>query len=149
MYKILDHCFGSMDRIDLLQFKQITEEKSSDMVLAVLSLFRERLPCSENYWRYKRNYELHMQILCNDIKQRSISPQHLPDQLVKYIEEESKSDDGQKKVIAQAHMSFCKPLSPYSRGGRFFNGGQSPRSEDSVGSGPNDVVGVQDAIASA
>jgi len=39
------------------------------MVLAVLSLFRERLPCSENYWRYKRNYELHMQILYNDLKQ--------------------------------------------------------------------------------
>jgi hypothetical protein len=30
------------------------------MVLSVLSLFRERLPCSENYWRYKNNYELHM-----------------------------------------------------------------------------------------
>ena len=64
------------------------------MVLAVLSLFRERLPCSENYWRYKRNYELHMQILSNDLKQRSISPEHVPEQLAKYIEEESKSDDG-------------------------------------------------------
>ena len=33
------------------------------MVLSVLLLFRERLPCSENYWRYKRNYELHMKFL--------------------------------------------------------------------------------------
>ena len=36
------------------------------MVLAVLSLLRERLPCSENYWRYKRNYEMHMKILEGD-----------------------------------------------------------------------------------
>ena len=38
---------------------KITEQRSSDMVLAVLSLLRDRLPCSENYWRYKRNYEIH------------------------------------------------------------------------------------------
>ena len=31
------------------------------MLLAVLNIFREKLPCSENFWRYKRNYELHMQ----------------------------------------------------------------------------------------
>ncbi len=36
------------------------------MVLAVLSLLRERLPCSENYWRYKRHYEMHMRILAGD-----------------------------------------------------------------------------------
>lgn len=30
------------------------------MLLSVLNLFREKLPCSENFWRYKRNYELHM-----------------------------------------------------------------------------------------
>jgi len=41
----------------------MTEEKTSDMVLSVLSLFRERLPCSENFWRYKRNYELHMKMV--------------------------------------------------------------------------------------
>lgn len=30
------------------------------MVLSVLSLLRERLPCSENYWRYRRNFEIQM-----------------------------------------------------------------------------------------
>jgi hypothetical protein len=30
-------------------------------LLSVLNLFRERLPCSENFWRYKRNYELHIE----------------------------------------------------------------------------------------
>jgi hypothetical protein len=33
------------------------------MLLSVLNLFREKLPCSENFWRYKRNYELHMRKL--------------------------------------------------------------------------------------
>jgi hypothetical protein len=45
------------------EFQVITETKTSDMVLSVLLLFRERLPCSENYWRYKRNYQMHMKYL--------------------------------------------------------------------------------------
>jgi hypothetical protein len=39
------------------------------MFLAMISLFRERLPCSENYWRYKRNYEIHMQIITKEKSQ--------------------------------------------------------------------------------
>lgn len=31
------------------------------MVLSLLNILRERLPCSENYWRYRRNYELSIQ----------------------------------------------------------------------------------------
>mmetsp|Transcript_4635 Transcript_4635/g.7858 ORF Transcript_4635/g.7858 Transcript_4635/m.7858 type:complete len:248 (+) Transcript_4635:485-1228(+) len=60
MNKILDICFEGKARINPQQFKQINEEISSDTVLSVMGLFRERLPCSENFWRYKRNYDLHM-----------------------------------------------------------------------------------------
>ena len=60
MYKILDICFGTKEKINLQEFQKINEEISSDMLLSVLNLFREKLPCSENFWRYKRNYELHM-----------------------------------------------------------------------------------------
>jgi hypothetical protein len=60
MYKILDLCFGDKDLIDFKQFQKINEEIASDMLLSVLNLFREKLPCSENFWRYKRNYEIHM-----------------------------------------------------------------------------------------
>lgn len=63
MTQILDLCFGDRKQINFQEFSSITEEKTSDMVLAVLSLLRERLPCSENYWRYKRNYEMHMKII--------------------------------------------------------------------------------------
>lgn len=61
MYKTLDFCFGdNKDTINFKDFQRINEEIASDMLLSVLNLFREKLPCSENFWRYKRNYELHM-----------------------------------------------------------------------------------------
>ena len=60
---ILDACFEGKQRIDPAQFKKINEEISSDTVLALLALFRERLPSSENFWRYKRNYDLHMKMM--------------------------------------------------------------------------------------
>lgn len=58
MFKILDICFGKDEKIGFQRFVKITEEISSDMVLSVLGILRERLPCSENYWRYRRNFEL-------------------------------------------------------------------------------------------
>ena len=61
MYKILDICFGDKDKINIKEFSKINEEIASDMILSVLNLFREKLPCSENFWRYKRNYELVLQ----------------------------------------------------------------------------------------
>ena len=60
MNKILQICFEGKTRINPDEFKKINEDISSDTVLAVLNLFRERLPCSENFWRYKRNYDLHI-----------------------------------------------------------------------------------------
>ena len=66
----MDICFGEKQKINFNEFSSISEQKTSDMVLAVLSLLRERLPCSENFWRYKRNYELHMKILAGDKQQR-------------------------------------------------------------------------------
>jgi len=61
IYKNVAESFGDRTRIDFQGFKQINEEISSDTLLAVLNLLREKLPCSENFWRYKRNYDLHME----------------------------------------------------------------------------------------
>ena len=37
-------------------------------------------------------------------------------------DEETKSDGGEKKLVAKAHMSFIKPLSPYNQNRQgFFN----------------------------
>ena len=57
---ILDMCFKGKSKINPAEFRKMNEEISSDTVLALLTLFRERLPSSENFWRYKRNYDLHM-----------------------------------------------------------------------------------------
>lgn len=96
MHAVLDHCFGEKEKITLEDFKHITEHTTSDMVLAVLSIFRERLPCSENYWRYKCNYEIHMQI--NN----------------KGEDEEQKEPMEKPRQIAQSHMSFVRGLTPYN-----------------------------------
>ena len=63
MSRILDICFEGKQRIDPAGFRKMNEEISSDTVLSVLGLFRERLPCSDNFWRYKRNYDLHMKMV--------------------------------------------------------------------------------------
>lgn len=60
MYETLDTCFGDKQKISFKEFQSINEEIASDMLLSVLNLFREKLPCSENFWRYKRNYEMHL-----------------------------------------------------------------------------------------
>lgn len=62
MHSVLGHCYGDRQSINLKEFQQITENVSSDMVLSVLSLLRERLPCSENYWRYRRNFEMQQKL---------------------------------------------------------------------------------------
>lgn len=104
------------------------------MVLAVLSLLRERLPCSENYWRYKRHYEMHMRILAGDKAQDGSDSQMQGS----VIDEECKSDgSGAVKRLAKAHMSFVKPLSPYNRGqdGQAFRMvGQSEEHPERAGS---------------
>ena len=115
MNRILDACFEGKQRIDPTQFKQINEEISSDTVLAVLGLFRERLPCSENFWRYKRNYDLHMKMMAQNGggEQMSEVNQSMG----------PKSDNGESvmsqgstmKRLASPKMRHVRVLSPYSR----------------------------------
>ena len=121
----MDICFGEKTKINFKEFSSISEQKTSDMVLAVLSLLRERLPCSENFWRYKRNYELHMKILAGDKQSRDSQPDGNRE-----VDEECKSDgSGAVKRLAKAHMSLIMPLSPYAN------------KEGSAGSGPGSGPG--------
>jgi len=116
MNNILEACFEGKQRIDPSQFKKMNEDISSDTVLAVLGLFRERLPCSENFWRYKRNYDLHMknlQLSLNasgdqSIDQQSIGPRSAGG-------ESMISNASSMKRIASPKMRHVRALSPYSR----------------------------------
>jgi hypothetical protein len=110
MLAILQDCFGNSTHLDLQQFQKITEEKSSDMALSILSLLRERLPCSENYWRYRRNFELHKELHSDQPQPRAASP------------------NSEQKVLAQAHMSFVKNLSAYNQGSNIYKPQGSPKS---------------------
>lgn len=114
MYKILDICFGDRTKINFKEFQKINEEIASDMLLSVLNLFRERLPCSENFWRYKRNYELHMQ---NADKNGSDPAKGDSN----HLSSPGSSSSGinltdnvvVKKVLASPQMTKVRPLSPY------------------------------------
>ena len=112
---MLDICFGDKTKVNLEEFSSISEKQTSDMVLAVLSLLRERLPCSENYWRYKRNYEMHMRLMSGDSQSSPNNGSMAASQSENNVAmaEESKSDgSGAVKKLAKAHMSFVMPLSP-------------------------------------
>lgn len=91
MNKILETCFEGKTRINPAQFKRINEEISSDTVLSIIGIFRERLPCSQNFWRYKRNYDQHMR------------------------EKQGGALDTTTRRIASPKMRHVRALSPYTR----------------------------------
>ena len=39
------------------EFKRINVEESSEMFLALLILLQNSLPCTENFYRYQKNFE--------------------------------------------------------------------------------------------
>lgn len=81
----------------------MNEEISSDTVLSVLGLFRERLPCSDNFWRYKRNYDLHMKKMNGQ------------SQVAESDNQSVMSGQSGYKRIASPKMRHVRALSPYSR----------------------------------
>lgn len=68
MHKVINDCFEDNKSISLSKFRSITETKSSDMLLVMLGLFRERLPCSNNYWRFKRSYDSQVSQKASSVK---------------------------------------------------------------------------------
>ena len=54
---MLNEVFGQKKRINLEEFKRINQEVSSEMFLSVLILLQNSLPCTENFYRYQKNFE--------------------------------------------------------------------------------------------
>lgn len=54
---LIDEVFGTKKRIDLEEFKRINMEVTSEMFLSVLILLQNSLPCTENFYRYQKNFE--------------------------------------------------------------------------------------------
>ena len=90
------------------------------MLLSILNLFREKLPCSENFWRYKRNFE---KKACQGLKID--------------IGAEGRSEDSNPgyKEYASPVMKKLRPLSPYTQGNNFnlrsFEGQDNNADEES------------------
>ena len=57
---MLNEVFGSKRRINLEEFKRINMEVTSEMFLSILILLQNQLPCTENFYRYQKNFEKYM-----------------------------------------------------------------------------------------
>jgi hypothetical protein len=57
---LLEEVFGTKKRLSFEQFQEINLQVSSEMFLSVLILLQSSMPCSENFNRYKRNYEKYL-----------------------------------------------------------------------------------------
>ena len=49
--------FGAKKRISFEEFSRINHEVTSEMFLSIMILLQSQMPCSENFYRYKKNYE--------------------------------------------------------------------------------------------
>ena len=54
---LLNEVFGTKRRISLDEFKRINQEVTSEMFLSLLILLQNSLPCTENFYRYQKNFE--------------------------------------------------------------------------------------------
>lgn len=90
--QLLDLVFKDKDKINLEEFQSFNEEKASDMLVTVLTLLRDKLPCSETFYKYQREFE-------KTAKKKS--------------PEEGKRDLKKTKTIASPRI--LKSLSPLAR----------------------------------
>jgi len=54
---LITEVFGSKKRISLEEFKRINMEETSEMFLSIIILLQNSLPCTENFFRYQKNFE--------------------------------------------------------------------------------------------
>jgi len=54
---LLNEVFGAKKRISFEEFQRINYEVTSEMFLCIMILLQSQMPCSENFYRYKKNYE--------------------------------------------------------------------------------------------
>ena len=54
--ELLDIVFKDKGKINLKEFQEINETISSDMLVTVLGLLRDKLPCSENFYHFQEDF---------------------------------------------------------------------------------------------
>ena len=95
---LIDEVFGTKKRIDLEEYKRINTEVTSEMFLSVLILLQNSLPCTENFYRYQKNFE------------KYISPEAAAEG-----EQASGEPNGKVKTIASPRMMSNSPLASLAK----------------------------------
>ena len=54
--ELVELVFKDKEKIDLKEFQEINETISSDMLVTVLGLLRNKLPCSENFYHFQEDF---------------------------------------------------------------------------------------------
>ena len=54
--ELIELAFKDKDKINLKEFQEINETISSDMLVTVLGLLRDKLPCSENFYHFQEDF---------------------------------------------------------------------------------------------
>jgi Ca2+-binding EF-hand superfamily protein len=54
---LLQLTFKSKEKMNLEEFQRINEDVTSDMLVTVLTLLRDKLPCSETFYNFQREFE--------------------------------------------------------------------------------------------
>jgi len=60
IHKLVSTVFGDRKRLSFEQFQDVNMNDSSELFLSVLLLLQSSMPCSENFNRYKNNYEKYL-----------------------------------------------------------------------------------------
>lgn len=92
--ELLELTFKDKDKLNLEEFQEINENVTSDMLVTVLSLLRDKLPCTETFYKYQRDFET---------------------KIGKDTSETSSSSKGGKKAKTIASPRILKTLSPFAK----------------------------------
>lgn len=56
IFNLCETLFGKRDKLDFEGFQEVVNNESSEMFLSLMLLIQSSMPCSENFNRYKSNY---------------------------------------------------------------------------------------------
>jgi hypothetical protein len=100
LFNLIDEVFGDKKKINFEDFEKINTEISSEMFLSLIILLQSSLPCTENFTRYKRNYEKYLE-------GTGEAPKHGAAEI--------------KQIASPRLMSSLSPLNSMGLGGLNFN----------------------------
>jgi hypothetical protein len=100
IFHLCDEVFGTKTKLNFSEFEDINTNLSSEMFLSLIILLQSCLPCTENFTRYKRNYEKYLEGTGDQ-------PKHAQAEI--------------KQIASPRLMSSLSPLSQMGLGGLNFN----------------------------